>query len=104
MAFELKLSPIEKSAPFRSFVTVLCATIFGSVIPLIPFLIFQGSIVNGIIGAVVLSAITLFVIGYYEARSTVGSLWKSGMQMLIIGLAAGFAGYLIGHFLGAPAG
>lgn len=102
MAFELKLSPIEPSAPLRSFVTVLAATIFGSIIPLIPFLIFQGNVGAGLAGAVVLSAITLFVIGYYEAKSTIGSLWKSGLQMLAIGLAAGLAGYLIGHFLGAP--
>ncbi len=101
MAFELKLSPVEKSAPFRSFLTVFGATVVGSFIPLIPFIVFQSNITAGVIGAIVLSAITLFIIGYYEARETVGSLWKSGLQMLIIGLVAGFAGYLIGHFLGA---
>lgn len=104
MAFELKLSPVEESAPRRSFVTVLAATIFGSVIPLIPFLFFSNNIGLGIVGSVVLSGIVLFSIGYYEAKITVGSIWKSGLQMLVIGLVSGFAGYLIGHFLGAPAG
>jgi VIT1/CCC1 family predicted Fe2+/Mn2+ transporter len=45
--------------------------------------------------------VVLFAIGYYEARTTVGSLWKSGIQMAMIGLAAGLAGFLIGHFIGA---
>ncbi|MEM3839257.1 MAG: VIT1/CCC1 transporter family protein [Candidatus Micrarchaeaceae archaeon] len=103
MAFELHISPVEKSAPLRSFIIVLCSTVFGSSIPLIPFLFFQNSVSNGVIGAVVLSAIVLFIIGYYEAKQTVGSLWRSGLRMLVIGLAAGFAGYLIGHFLGAKA-
>jgi vacuolar iron transporter family protein len=101
MAFELNLAPVEKSAPFRSFTVVFTSTILGSFIPLIPFLVFQSNITAGVIGAVVLSAISLFIIGYYEARQTVGSLWRSGLQMLAIGLVAGFAGYLIGHFLGA---
>lgn len=101
MAFELKLSPVDKTAPLRSLLTVLGATVVGSVIPLIPFLLFQSSIVTGLMASVALSALTLFLIGYYEARITVGSIWRSGMQMMAIGLASGFAGYLIGHFIGA---
>lgn len=104
MAFELKLSPVEESAPFRSFITVFFATIFGSVIPIIPFLFFQGNIPSGIICSIVLSAVALFFIGYYEAKITIGSIWKSGLQMALIGLASGFIGYLIGHFLGAQRG
>jgi len=102
MAFELKLSPVEKSAPLRSFVTVLLATIFGSVIPLIPFIFFQSNIANGIVSSVILSGVVLFMIGYYEAKTTAGSIWRSGVQMAVIGLVSGFAGYLIGHFIGAP--
>lgn len=101
MAFELKLSPVAEKAPFHSFVTVLSATIFGSIVPLIPFLFFSHAIYTSVAASVVLSAVVLFAIGYYESKVTVGSIWKSGLQMMIIGLASGFAGYLIGHFLGA---
>ncbi len=38
MSFELKLAPIEKKEARRSFAVVLSSTIFGSIIPLIPFL------------------------------------------------------------------
>lgn len=101
LSFEQKSSPVDKSAPMRSFLTVLSATMFGSAIPLIPFIFMYHNIFAAAIGSVIISGITLFLIGYYEAKTTVGSLWRSGLQMLIIGLAAGFAGYLIGHFVGA---
>ncbi len=101
MSFELKLAPVEKSAPAKSFVTVLIATALGSVIPLIPFIFFSGNIATAAIASVILSAIVLFIVGYYEAKVTLGSLWRSGMEMLLIGLTAGFAGYLIGRVFGA---
>ncbi len=100
MAHELNLSPVGKNEARRSFSVVLLATVFGSIIPILPFF-FSGSVHGGIVASIVLSAITLFVIGYYEAKVTIGSLWKSGLEMLIIGMAAGGAGYLIGYFIGA---
>jgi vacuolar iron transporter family protein len=102
MAFELKLAPVEKNEARRSFTVVLSSTIFGSIVPLIPFLfVTGGTILSGTIASVILSGAVLFFIGAYEARSTVGSIWWSGLQMMIIGLSAGFAGYLIGRLIGA---
>ena len=101
MSHELKLESVDASEPRRSFLIVLTSTIFGSVIPLIPYFLVGNDVLLGAIGSVVVSGAFLFVIGYYEARSTVGSLWQSGLQMAAIGLAAGLAGFLIGHFIGA---
>lgn len=102
MAFELKLAPVDKGEPRRSFGVVLSSTIFGSVVPLLPyFFVTSATITSGTIASVVISGICLFFIGAYEARETVGSWWWSGLQMMIIGLSAGFAGYLIGHAIGA---
>jgi VIT1/CCC1 family predicted Fe2+/Mn2+ transporter len=100
MSFELKLSPVSKSQPLRSFGIVFAATVLGSIIPLIPFF-FINTIHAGAIASLILSGIVLFGIGYYEAKKTIGSLWRNGLQMLIIGLLAGIAGYLIGYFVGA---
>ena len=85
----------------RSGFTVLASTIAGSIVPLVPFLVLYSDIHLAIIASVILSGIVLFLVGWYEARTTNSSFWKSGLTMLIIGLAAGFAGFLIGHFLGA---
>ena len=98
VSFDRNVSPVDTTAPLRSFFVVLTATIFGSIVPLLPF-IFTGSVELGAIASVILSGIVLFVIGYYEAKKTVGSMWRTGLQLTIIGLSAGFAGYLIGHFI-----
>jgi len=101
MSYELNLEPVEKNEPRNSFLIVLAATIFGSFIPLIPYFLAGGDLIASAIGSVILSGILLFFIGLYEARVTVGSLWRSGLQMALIGLGAGLAGFLIGHFIGA---
>ncbi len=102
MSYGLQMSPVGPDEARHSFLVVLASTIVGSAIPIIPFIISGGDVIAGAIGAVILSGVVLFFIGWYSAKVTVGSLWKSGLQMLIIGLTAGFAGFLIGHFLGAP--
>jgi vacuolar iron transporter family protein len=97
MAFELNLATVSEGQPLNSALVVLAATLVGSAIPIVPFLVPELSVETSAIGAVVLSAIALFGVGWYEARITVGTFWKSGLRMLLIGLAAGFAGYLIGY-------
>ena len=102
MSFELKLAPVEKDEARRSFSVVLSSTIFGSIIPLIPFLFVTPSTISaGSIASVIVSGALLFFIGAYEARTTVGSVWWIGLQMIIIGLSAGLAGYLIGRLVGS---
>ncbi|MDG6925337.1 MAG: VIT1/CCC1 transporter family protein [Nitrososphaerota archaeon] len=104
MAHELYLQPVDESEPRQSFTVVLTSTIVGSLIPLIPFFISTADLLADAVASILLSGGVLFFVGYYEARTTVGSLWRSGLQMALIGLAAGLAGFLIGHFIGAPAG
>ena len=101
MAFELKLAPVKEAQARDSFVTVFLATVVGSFIPILPFLVPRIPIETGLIAAVALSACTLALVGVYEARTTGGKPFRNAAQMIVIGLAAGFAGFLIGHLLGA---
>jgi predicted membrane protein (TIGR00267 family) len=101
MSFELDLAPVDKFEARRSFFVVGVSTVFGSLIPLIPYLFVGRSILIGTEASVILSGGVLFLIGVYEAKTTAGSLWKSGLQMAIIGLTTGLAGFLMGHFIGA---
>ena len=104
MAFKLKLAPLDRDAPRRSFIVVLSSTIFGSIIPLLPYVFLFSGIYTKAIASVIISSIFLFMIGVYEARKTGGSAFKNGTEMLAIGIAAGLAGYLIGRvFGGVPA-
>ncbi|MCI4353547.1 MAG: VIT1/CCC1 transporter family protein [Thermoplasmata archaeon] len=100
MSFELKLAPVKESQARDSFITVGLATVAGSFIPVLPFLVPGISILDRVISAVVLSGITLGFIGVYEARTTDGKPFRNALQMIVIGLAAGFAGFIIGYFLG----
>ena len=104
MSHELNLQPVDKSEPFRSFLIVLTAAVVGSIIPLLPYFFVGKDLVLGAASSVAISGIVLFFIGYYTAKTTVGTLWKTGLQMAAIGLAAGLAGFLIGHFIGASPG
>src|SRR2546426_5849290 len=101
MSFELKLSPVEASAPRASAFLVGSATVVGHFIPLSPFFFIGSNVLLGAVLAVALSAIALFGIGWYEAKITVGSWWRGGIGMILIGLGGGFAGYLIGRLVGA---
>lgn len=101
MAFELKLAPVEPHQARNSALIVGAATLVGSVIPLAPYLLPGISILAAVALAVILSAITLALIGAYEARITDGHPFRSAGQMLLIGMTAGFAGFVIGLLLGA---
>jgi vacuolar iron transporter family protein len=99
MAFELKLAPVAEDAPRKSAAVVGAATLMGHLIPLLPFFFFGSQTRVAAYVAVVLSGITLFLIGWYEAKLTIGSLWRSAVRMTVIGLASGFAGFLIGWLI-----
>ena len=101
MSYELRLEPVDESEPRRNFLIVLGSSVFGSIIPMVPYFLVGNDVLLGALGSVAVSGVALFVIGYYEARTTVGSIWKSGFQMAAIGLAAGLVGFLVGHLVGA---
>ncbi|MGQ0797687.1 MAG: VIT1/CCC1 transporter family protein [Methanobacteriota archaeon] len=105
MAHELNLAPVDKAQARRSGVLVGVAAIVGSLIPLAPFValredILGGNIMNGIVISLLVSAVTLFLIGWYKAKATVGRPARSGLQMLIIGIVAALAGFGIAYLVG----
>lgn len=98
---ELKLAPVHINTALWSAVIVGFAAIVGSLIPLSPF--FFLTIHVGIPVSIVITALTLFGVGFYKAHTTVGHPGKSGLQMAIIGTLSALAGYLVGAMFSAPA-
>ncbi len=98
MAFELNLPEVSERQPLSSALTVLAATVAGSVIPLVPFLL-ELSRRPAVVTSVVLAGVMLAAVGIYEARTTIGRWWTSAARMLVIGLAAGFAGFIVGELV-----
>ncbi len=98
MAEELGLLPVEYSKPLKSALVVGFSAMVGSFIPLLPF--FFLPVEQSIITALIVSSLALFVTGMVKARLTFGSELKSGFEMLVIGMLAALAGYVIGVLFG----
>lgn len=104
MAHELNLAPVEKTQARKSAILVGLAAILGSLVPLIPFIVIGRDILLGIAVSLVVSAITLFLIGWWKAKTTVGRPTRSGVQMAIIGLASAIAGFGIAFLVSGGVG
>lgn len=93
MAEELHIEPVDTKKVLRSSVIVTIATAIGHIIPLAPF--FFADSQTGLWLSVGVSALTLFAVGAYQAVTLVGSWWRNGFKLVLIGLAAAFIGYFI---------
>ena len=100
MSEEFRMTPPEKSRAFMSALVVGFAALIGSLIPLFPF--FFWSVGLSIALSIVIAALTLFIVGVYKARVTVGKPVRSGMQMAIIGTVSALAGYVVGLIFKVP--
>lgn len=103
MQEELKLNPVEDGRPLSSALLVGISSLIGALIPLLPFLIFYFTgfksidfIPLGIYSALIISAITLFIVGVVKSKITIGKWYKSGTQMVVIGILSALVGFFIG--------
>jgi VIT1/CCC1 family predicted Fe2+/Mn2+ transporter len=100
MSEEFQMTPPQKSNAFVSALIVGFSALVGSLIPLFPF--FFWNVTLSIILAIIVAAITLFVVGVYKARVTVGKPFRSGLQMAVIGTVSALAGYVVGLIFKVP--
>ena len=101
MKFELGLQPVETKHALSSGVVVGLAALVGSLIPLIPFFLITAldlTISEAIWISLGISALTLFTVGAYKAKTTVGDWKKSGLEIAVIGIVAALIGYVVGLF------
>jgi vacuolar iron transporter family protein len=101
MAEEHRLAPIDRKTAFRAAWVVGLSAVIGSLIPVAPFLFLP--VVASMWVSMLVTALTLFVIGAYKARVTVGKPMRSGLEMMVIGTLSALAGYLVGILLKVPA-
>jgi VIT1/CCC1 family predicted Fe2+/Mn2+ transporter len=100
MAEEHQLSPVNRQQALRIAVVVGFSAIVGSLIPLLPFAFL--SVKMSMWASVVIAALTLFVVGVYKARVTVGHPGRSGLEMALIGTLSALVGYVVGILLKVP--
>ncbi len=86
--------PSKDSLAFEALIVGLSALV-GAFIPIIPFIFFN--IVVAIISAFIISIAILFLIGFARGRiMDEASPFRSGTQMVLIGILSSLAGFLIG--------
>src|SRR5512147_2574141 len=100
MAEEFQMTVPERSKAFRSALLVGFSALIGSLIPMFPF--FFLNVTLSIWLAVIIAALTLFVVGVYKARVTVGRPFRSGVEMAVIGTVSALAGYVVGLIFKVP--
>ena len=98
MAEELKLFPEDYEKPLKSTAIVGLSAVIGSLVPVIPFFIFNVKL--GMVYALILSVVALFIVGSVKAKVTIGDWKKSGLEMAIVGTLAALVGYAVGKLLG----
>jgi len=97
MKEELELSK-SSIHPIKSAFVVGLAALIGSFVPLTAF--FFLPIKTAIYVSVIISAITLFITGIFEAKINLASWWKKGLELMLIGMAAAAIGFAIGKMFG----
>jgi VIT1/CCC1 family predicted Fe2+/Mn2+ transporter len=100
MSEEFQLTPPEKTKAFNSAMLVGFSALAGSFIPLFPFFFLTVNL--SIILSIIIAALTLFGVGVYKARVTVGKPFRSGMEMALIGTLSALAGYVVGWLFKVP--
>lgn len=94
MSEELNLREVDTKKLLRSSFLVGISTVVGSLIPVLPYFVFQPE--RALPASLILSALVLFSVGVYEAKTYVGKWFQNGIKMLLIGMGAAVIGFIIG--------
>ena len=83
--------------PMTSALATFAAFVVCGAVPLIPYLLLPNGIAMPF--ALTMTSIVFFAIGSLKSRWALSRWWISGLETLVIGLAAAFAAYAIGYLL-----
>jgi VIT1/CCC1 family predicted Fe2+/Mn2+ transporter len=97
LAEEHCLPPVDRNSALRKAMVVGLSSVIGSLIPLGPFFLLPAG--PGMAASLVVTALALFGVGVYKARTTVGRPGRSGLEMAAIGTISAMLGYCIGLIL-----
>ena len=100
MTEEFQMSPPESGHAINTALLVGFSALVGSLIPMLPFFFLEVGLSMWL--ALAIAALTLFVVGAYKARVTVGHPMRSGLQIAVIGTVSALVGYGIGLICKVP--
>ena len=94
---ELKIGEQTISPLREGWVTGL-ATAFGAIIPVFPFFFLKGN--TAIFASFAFSMLSHFVVGAARSVFTGRSIFRSGLDMFVVGLGVAIVGYYVGGWVG----
>ena len=86
------------SSPFRDGWVTGLATAFGAVIPVAPFFFLTGT--AAMLTSFAASMLSHFAVGAMRSVFTGRSVFKSGLDMFVVGLGVAAIGYYVGEWIG----
>ena len=98
MRFELGLEKPNPKRALQSGGTIGGAYIFGGLIPLVPYIMFD-EIYQALLWSVVITVIALFVFGYIKGTFTGTKPFKSAVQTCFIGSVAAATAFLVARWI-----
>jgi VIT1/CCC1 family predicted Fe2+/Mn2+ transporter len=94
---ELGISESATSPMREAWITGL-ATAVGALIPVLPFFVFDGR--TAVAVAFAISMLSHWVVGAARSVFTGRSVFRSGMDMFVVGLGVAVVGYYVGEWIG----
>jgi predicted membrane protein (TIGR00267 family) len=94
---ELKIGEFAMSPLREGWVTGL-ATAFGAAIPVFPFLIWQGT--TAIVVSFAVAMLSHFLVGAARSVFTGRGVFRSGLDMFVVGVGVAVVGYFVGGWVG----
>jgi vacuolar iron transporter family protein len=89
----------EQVSPMREAWITGIATAIGAFIPVFPFLVLGGRV--AVVFSFVIAMLSHWVVGAARSVFTGRSVFKSGMDMFVVGLGVAAVGYFVGEWIGA---
>ncbi len=98
MRFELGLEKPNPKRALQSGGTIGGAYIFGGLIPLLPYILFD-EVQTALLWSVVITVIALFIFGYIKGTFTGTTPLKSAIQTCLIGSVAAGTAFLVARLI-----
>ncbi len=92
--FELGLNPSQHMSPLREGWITGVATAVGAFIPILPFLLSEGTV--ALLNSLLISMLSHFLVGAGRSVYTGRGLIRSGIDMFLVGLGVAVVGYFFG--------
>jgi vacuolar iron transporter family protein len=93
---KLGLSEERLDLPLKNAFTMFLSFLVGSAFPILPFIFLE----SAAIPAIVLTMGALFLVGLIKSAYTKLNWLRSGLEIVVIGLGAGFIGFVVGSLFG----